>query len=239
MVPVAKRCTHLAFSKVMKQMVGTENEKANVLLMVTMNINYGLWIAIVLIGARSATIFGTFLVEFLIQLNLTYQIVKLHKKVTVLEDQQARMEKQKAVLKLLLAELSEGLIPLAYACGFAMAYYGPNGLLIGNVKNGDWHFKAVEDASRTFNVMSGLFAVDLVSLLLNSTILWICCKINLLDEFCTVMEKYWLIIFVKMINNLYFNFFLRDVNLGGDMTMKFDWIARNESFGTFNDTEYV
>ena len=83
-------------------------------------------------------------------------MVKLHKKVTVLEDQQARMEKQKAVLKLLLAELSEGLIPLAYACGFAMAYFGPNGLLLGNVENGYWQFKAVEDKSWTFTVMFGL-----------------------------------------------------------------------------------
>ena len=221
----------------MKQMVGTENEKANVLLTITMNINYGLWTTINIIGARGTTIVCMVVVEFLIQLNMTYQVVKLHKKATVLEDEQARMAKQKAVLKLLLAELIEGLIPLAYAIGFAMAYYGPNGHLLGNVKNDEWHFKAVVDARWTFTVMFGLFAIDLISLLLNSTIVWTCCKIKILDEFCTVMQKYWYIVALKMINNVYNNFLSLDVNLGFDKTFKFDWIRRNESFGTFPDTE--
>ena len=149
---------------------------------------------------------------------------------TDLEDEQARKAKQKAILILLLAELTEGLIPLAYACGFAMAYFGPNGHLLGNVRYGDWHFKAVDDASWPFTIMLGMFAVDLISLLLNSTIVWTCCKINLLDEFCTVMQNYWYIIALKMINNIYLNFFLLDVNLAYDKTLKFDWIARNESF---------
>ena len=213
-------------------MVGTEIEKANVLLTVTMNISYGLFTAINLIGARSTTLVGTVVVEFLIQLSLTYQVVKLHRKATVLEDEQARIDKQKAVMKLLMAELCEGLIPLAYAIGFAMAYYGPNEYLFGTVKN-------VDGGSRTFIVMFGLFAIDLISLLLNSTIVWTCCKINLLDEFCTVMQNYWYIMAMKMIGNICFYFFFSDVNLGGDMTMKFDWITRNESSKTFSDMEYV
>lgn len=239
LVPVAKRCTHLAFSKVIKQMVDPENEKANVLLTVTMNIHYGLWTAIILIGARSTTIVGMVIVEFLVQLNMTYQVVKLHKIVTVLEDEQTRMAKQKAVRKLLLAELTEGLIPLAYAIGFAMAYYGPNGHLLGYKKNEFWNFKDVGDVSMTFTVMFGLFTIDLISLLLNSTIVWTCCKISLLDEFCTVMQKYWYILALKMINNIWVNFFSLDVNLGYDKTLKFDWITRNETITSFNDSEYV
>ena len=223
----------------MKQMVGIENEKANVLLTVTINIAYGLFTAIVLIGARNITMVGMVAVEFLIQLNMTYQVVKIHKKVTVLDDEKSKMAKKKAVLKLLLAELTEGLIPLAYALGFAMAYYGPNGHLLGNVRNGQWQFEAVVDASLTFTVMSGLFAIDLISLFLNSTIVWTCCKIHLLDEFCTVMQKYWYIMALKMINNIYIRFFSLDVNLAGDWTLKFDWITKNESFKTFNAMEYV
>ena len=115
---------------------------------------------------------------------------------------------------------------------FLWPFTGPNGYLFGTVRN-------VDDGSRTFTVMVGLFAIDLISLLLNSTIVWNCCKINLLDEFCTVMQNYWYIMALKMINNIYIYFFFSDLNLGGDMTMKFDWITRNESSSTFSDMKYV
>ena len=70
LVPGAKKITYLAFSKVVRKMVGTENEKANVLLTVTINVSFGLFIAIVLIGARITTMICTMIVEFLVQLNL-------------------------------------------------------------------------------------------------------------------------------------------------------------------------
>ena len=160
LVPMAKRCTNLVLSKVMKKMVGTNSETASVSLMVSINFHYGLWVAITLVGARSTTMVCTVAVEFLIQMSMCYQIVKLHKKVMALENDQARMDKQKTVLKLLLAELTEGLIPLAYAIGFSMAYYGPNGQLIGNVRNGYWQYQIECDASWTLLVMFGLFSLD-------------------------------------------------------------------------------
>ena len=76
LVPIAKKCTLLAFSKLMKEMVENENEKANVMLTVTMNIAYGLFTAINLIGARFTTMVGTVVVEFLIQLNLNSGVLK-------------------------------------------------------------------------------------------------------------------------------------------------------------------
>ena len=161
LISIAESCTVLAFSKVMKKMVGTDNEKADVLVTVAISITYGLFSAIVLIDATITTTVATVVVEFLIQLRMTYQIVKLQRQVVVLEDEQARMAKQKAILKLVLSELMEGLIPVAYAIGFAMAYYGPNGYLLGNVKGGEWHFKAVDDESSTFTIMFLMFAIDL------------------------------------------------------------------------------
>ena len=115
-----------------------------------------MFVAVSLVGARSLTMFCMVMVDFLIQLNMTYQIIKLQKNVTFNDDEKSRKEKRTAVLKLTLAELSEGLVPLAYAMCFSMAYYGPNANLIGNVKNGYWHFKAVKEANWTFIVMLGL-----------------------------------------------------------------------------------
>ena len=151
-------------------------------------------------------------------MSMCYEIVKLHMKVTTLENDQARMDKQKAVLKLLLAELSEGLVPLAYAIGFSMAYYGPNGHLIGNVRNGYWKYQIVCDASWTLLVMFGLFSLDLIFLLLNFRILWVYGNVNLFDEFCMTMQKYWQIIGLRMISDIYIHFLFKDVNLAVDWT---------------------
>ena len=67
-------------------------------------------------------------------------------------------------MKLVLAELCEGLTPLAYAISFSMAYYGPNAELLGNIKSDYWHYEAVQDVSWTFLVLLGYFQLTLSSL---------------------------------------------------------------------------
>ena len=116
-------------------------------------------------------------------------------------------------MKLALAELCEGLVPLGYAISFAMAYYGPNAELLGFCKDYHWHVKVYEDATRTFLIMIALFLIDIVCLALNSSILWISCKVNLFKESCFVIQKYWYILALKMVNELWWNFYHKDVNL--------------------------
>ena len=214
-----------------------ENERANVSLTLSINFHYGLWVAISLVGATPTTMFCMVIVELLLQLNMSYEIVKQHRKIH--DQEQATLNKRKAVLKLLLAELSEGLVPLAYAICFSMALYGPNAKLIGNVGNGYWQYKAVDDASLTFLVMFGLFAFDLVCSLMNSIIIWVFSNVNLFDEFCSIMQKYWYITALKMTNNICHHFFGKDINLANDWTLKFAWIAKNENFSTMSNSTYL
>ena len=56
---------------------------------------------------------------------MTHKIVKLKNKVRVDIDDTVVIDnlKRQAIQKLILAELVEGLVPLAYAIGFAMAYF--------------------------------------------------------------------------------------------------------------------
>ena len=132
-----------------------------------------------------------------------------------------------------LAESCEGLVPLAYVVWFAMAYYGPNVELLGYGKHNFWPVKVVEDVSWTFQVMIGLFLMDLVRLSLSSSMLWIFCKVNLFKEFCLALRKYWYILAVKMTNDVYLHFFNKDVNIASNISGKFVWI-RNEVNVTLN-----
>ena len=238
LVPLSKRFVRSIMSKIMFRMVGTENERANVSLTVSLNLSYGLFVALFLVGARSSTVFCLVTVDILMQMNMTYQIVQLHKKIATLGNQQSRIDKRKAILKLLLSELCEWLVPLAYAICFAMAYYGPNAYLLGNVRNGYWQFKAVQNTSWTFLVMLCLFAMDICCLLINSSVIWIFCKVNMFKEFCILMQKFWYIMALKLTMEIYFKFLANDVNLAYDATTKFAWISSDKSFTTIsNSTE--
>ena len=89
------------------------------------------------------TIFFFIAVDFVLQLWMTYQIVQWHNKVTDDAIDNGYERKRAMMRPLVLAELTEGLTPLVYATGFAMAYYGPNSTILGNVKNDYWGYKQV------------------------------------------------------------------------------------------------
>ena len=160
---------------------------------------------------------------------MSHNIVKQNKKVSFICDEQLKNDVKKAVLTLLLDELSEGLVPLAYAIGFSMAYYGPNAELIGNVRNGYWQYSQVDDVNWHFLILLGLFVIDIICLVFNSIIIWIFTDVNMLNEFCTAMQKYWYIMALQLANNLYFYFFMHDVNLAIDLTQTFYWITHHEN----------
>ena len=237
LIPAAKGFNKLICSKVLHKVAGTEDKRANALLTIKMNCTYGLYVAICLVGARSTTVFCLVVSEFLIQSHMTYQIVKLHKITSFPGDAKLQKNKKKAITNLILAELGEGLVPLSYALSFSMAYYGPNAELIGNIKNGYWQFKAVDDESWTFLIMLGLFTTDLVCLVVNAIIIWNSSNVNILREFCFTLKKNWYIMALVIANDNYFRFLLNDVNLALDLTGEFSWITNYTNFNaTYNSS---
>ena len=229
LILIMKKFMTCVLTKVVHRMIGNENEGAKVLVAVSINVCFGFWAATKLAGARNATLFCMVVLDILMQANMTHQIVKIHKKLSVQENEKSKLERRTAILRLVVAELCEGLVPLAYALGFAMAYYGPNSKLIGNVGNEEWHYKAVDDVSYTFLLMSGLFVIDLICLSLNSITIWITSNVNILQEFCNVLQKYWFVFGLKLAYQMYVPFLSNDVNNGSDRTYKFSWLANNKT----------
>ena len=119
---------------------------------------------------------------------MTYNLVQLQNKIGL--DQNAtkdlKIAKKKATIKLVLAELCEGMVPLAYAIGFSMMYNGPNYLVLGGAN------LEFEDVSRMFGVMLVLFSVDIVSVLLNGCLLWVLIDLNIVQEIRCVQLFLWL-----------------------------------------------
>ena len=129
-------------------------------------------------------------------------------------------------MKLLLAEVIEGIVPLAYASGFAMAYFGPNAYLIGNVLCDAWAYEEVENVGRLFIIQFTMFAFDSISVGLNAFLLSKFGNINLMEWFCKTMKAYWIFLAIQLVNTMNPLFALKDINAAMDMTMQFSWITR-------------
>ena len=221
MLPCVKEGNKRILTKQVQRMAGGDNEASNVLLGIIINVHYSLFIATRLSGSQIPTIICMTTIEFMLHLKMTYNLVQLQNKIGL--DQNAtkdlKIAKKKATIKLVLAELCEGMVPLAYAIGFSMMYNGPNYLVLGGAN------LEFEDVSRMFGVMLVLFSVDIVSVLLNGSLLWVLIDFNIVQEISNVLQKYWHVIALKLSLTIFLTFNSKDINLGSDWTLTFPWIT--------------
>ena len=140
------------------------------------------------------------------------------------------------ISKLALAELTEGMTPIVYAVGVFMAYFGVNGTILGNVKNGYWGYRPIGDIEYLFQLMLLLFGVDVLSMLANSVILSYLTNVILFREFCRIMKKYWHFIAMRFAFKLIQMFSTKDINLGMDATGEFNWITNSGRISLINSS---
>ena len=227
LIPAAKEINKRVLSKLVSKIAGNDNEKANDVLNICVNIHYSLFVAIRLNGAETQTVISFIIVEFLMHFWMTHKIIRHTKRVTADLEQSKIINKRKksAIMRLILAELVEGIVPLSYAIGFAMAYFGPNAYLIGNVLNDYWAYEKVENIARLFYIQFSLIGVDCIGVVLNTSILSKFGNLNLVQEACNTIKVYWTILAIMLANSITIYFAFNDINTAIDMTMEFEWIS--------------
>ena len=196
------------------------------------NSAYSFFIAIRLPAAEKITVFFIIAVDFFLQLRMIYKIVQLHNMVNDETPENGSIEKQRMVRKLALAELTEGMTPIAYAIGFSCAYYGYNSTILGNVKNDYWGYKKVDDIGYLFQMMILLFGFDSLCALANSFVLSISTDVSLLREWCRILNRYWHFISVKFAFKMGLMFTTKDINLGMYQDCR-------ENFGLNNENKTI
>ena len=96
----------------------------------------------------------------------------------------------KLLIDLVIAELVEFTVPLIYLLCFCTAYFGPVGVLFGNVKSDYWHHRPVEDFGEAVENILVFFFIDACSLIVCSVILWVVCRINLYRALIVLQEEF-------------------------------------------------
>ena len=150
--------------------------------------------ASILTTTTSAIIFGT---DFLINLYIAGKIIwlKRYKKVQVNTEIELLQE-------LVINEMVEFIIPLAYLLCFLTAYYGPNCTLFGNVCNSYWHYTAVDGISKTLETIGIFFAIDCLSGLSCYWLLKTFVNVNIFKALSCLQEEFGRVFTVNMVCTL-------------------------------------
>ena len=209
-------------SKIVTKMMVKQDESAIAWLVIAVNSNYAIFIAIRLVGAEWVTIFCTVAIDFVLHLKMTYQITKEFGKANDERTENNNTEKNILITKLVLAELIEGFIPIIYGTCMAMAYYGPNSHILSNVGNTYWSDE-IKNIAPLFCTMSILFAVDTLSVVINSLCLWKLVCVNAVQELCRVLGKYWFFLAIHLGLTMAGYFASTDINFGVDGSGSFLW----------------
>ena len=133
-----------------------------------------------------------------------------------------------------MAETVEGIVPMCYAIGLIMAYYGPNSKLLGNVGSGIWAYEEIEDVGRQLKVVIGMFGMDVLSVLLNFICLSRYGNVNLVKDFLKFLQKYWPLLGIRLGHDLLFYSTFNDINFAIDMTTEFSWITNEGRMNFIN-----
>ena len=143
--------------------------------------------------ASDITSYSILAVDFMMNLFITYKIIKLHRKVSPTDDREkeARMvEKAEYILQLFAIETAEFLAPIIYSITFSMAFYGPNAEITGNIKGDHWTFQKIEDIESFQANLFLMLLIDSTSCIISGFALWKFASAELLQEGCKMMKVF-------------------------------------------------
>ena len=132
--------------------------------------------------------------DFFLNLYSSYEIVQRHRKIdpTISMEYEKSITKKKQQAQILFAiESVEFIVPIVYCITFVLAYYGPNATIIGNVRNNEWQYTAVEDLRFFVTELILMFFIEFASCIVSWIILWKFTSISFLQEGYKVLKVYW------------------------------------------------
>ena len=222
-------------SKLVTKMSESQDEAAKILVAVHVSCDFCFFIAIRLVGAALPTVCTSVAIDFVLHSKMTYEIIKELKKVSVAVHERENTGNRTKLTKLIIAELIEGLTPIIYGICIAMAYYGPNANIFSNIGNNYWS-ETIKSLTPLYVTMFILFAVDAISVAINSFCLWKMVKINIIQEYWQTICNYWFFMAIFLAADLAVYFGSTDINFGMDETQSFHWVSNDGWIKLINDS---
>ena len=190
---LAREANDWIFSIIIKRISGFDDISSNMIANHFASARHALFISLV-IGRLASNETSYFLLgtDFLANVYLCFRIVILNDRAS----ESSKKKKMETIMALIINETVEFLVPIAYCITITMAYYGPSGQVIGNIKNSYWQYSAINNMENTLQWLAIFFFVDLMSLIISVVLLLVICKINLIKIYFQLLKEAWLILAV-------------------------------------------
>ena len=185
---IARECNIWILSRIVRKISGFDDISTNMIATHFSAARHALFISLV-IGSMATNETSYFLlgVDFLANLYLCLRIIYLNGKLT----EKHKKEKMETIQTLVINETVESLMPIAYCIIIIIAYYGPSGQVIGNIKNSYWQYSAINNMENTIQWLSIFFLVDFMSVVVSIILLLTICNINLVKIYCQLQSQSW------------------------------------------------
>ena len=187
-LPLVREFNGWAIEKMALKSVGGDPASTKIYIIQTVNVCYASFLtynigSIATIASTSIMI-GT---DFMINIIQCLRIIYLNR----MGGNRRNTEKIIELLQeLAITESVECSVPLTYIGVFLMAFYGPNGDVIGAIRNSYWHFSAVDDIAHTIKFVCMFFLIDFSSLVICAILLWFCSKINFYYAYAAIQKEF-------------------------------------------------
>ena len=185
---------------------GTDDQHtALCLIKIGNSLTFGFYLVIQLVNnLTELTIWFILGVDFISSLFFYVSLKKNHQKLTNLvptcpTDVRINGNENKMLTEFILGKSTELIIPVIYVLTFLMAYHGPNNEIIGGVGCDYWHFQKIEDLSMFVCIELTLFALIATNIAVSFILVWVICRKNVYQIYCSVMKKFWYIILIKTV----------------------------------------
>ena len=192
LLPFIKEVNYKILYHIMIDSLQLDNGKLGII--VGINAYNALYVAIKLgHTATLPTSICILIVEFVINLYNCHRLINVHRSIApdlVVNDQYIK-KREYQLSKLILTELMEVILPLAYIVTVVVAYYGPNAEILGNIGNNYWQYSSIDDLRELILSVLLMAIVDFFSALIVGYWLWKVCSIDFLRESCCLIGDIW------------------------------------------------
>lgn len=188
--PLTKEVNDRILDKLQTKFVTSDNVvEARFHRKIHINLIYSFWLAISFISvADASTEYVLLAINFCTNISLCYKVIRLNGKISDgggdVKEKMHHLKKE-VLTELILNESIEVIIPVSFIGAFSLAYYGPN-------KNTLWIVKDVKNLPFFLAPVLKMALIDSGSLILAGVALFWYCRINILQEYCETMKKYWM-----------------------------------------------
>ena len=196
-LPLTKEITdHVGGKIVLKSVADDDINDALFAGKISFSLQFSIWITVLLAtSATQTTGYVMLATNFAINMRLTFKAIKFKKPISShLLPATTDFQRRDAIDELVLNEIVETLVPIAFIISYSIAFYGPNHDVIGNVGCGYWSFQKIEDLNTFLVPVMLMTFFDTASVIISGALLHIYCNSNILLEYCRVVKRYWMIL---------------------------------------------